>query len=202
MPLAFTNGGLWFGLFSTLIVGVIYTYCVHILVKCSHILCRRAKVPSLAFAEVVEAAFLAGPKKFHRWAPYSRFIVNTLLVIDLIGCCCVYNVFVATNVQQMVEYYFDYDINLRYYILLLLVLLIPINLVRNLKHLAPFSVIANILMALGIAITLYYIFIDLPPISERPAIEQWDRLPIFFGAMLFPLEGIGVVMSLENKYAQ
>lgn len=200
MPLAFANGGLWFGLVSTFIVGIICTYCVHILVKCSHILSRRAQVPSLAFADVAETAFLAGPPGLHRWSRLARFIINAFLVIDLIGCCCVYNVFVATNVKQVAEQYWEFRLDLRIYILALLIPLILINLIRNLKHLAPFSVIANILIAAGMGITLYYIFTDLPSINERPAMADLHRLPMFFGTVIFALEGIGVVMSLENKY--
>lgn len=200
MPLAFANGGLWFGLVSTFLVGIICTYCVHILVKCSHILCRRAQVPSLAFADIAETAFLAGPSALHKWSRFARFIINAFLVVDLIGCCIVYNAFVATNVQQVVEQYYPtakYD--LRLYILCLLPLLIPINMIRNLKHLAPLSVIANLLMGTGIIITMYYIFRDLPSFEARKPIADLHKLPMFFGTVIFALEGIGVVMSLENN---
>lgn len=194
MPLAFSNGGLWFGLVSTFIVGIICTYCVQILVKCSHILCRRAQVPSLAFADIAETAFLAGPPALHKWSRLARFIINAFLVIDLIGCCCVYNVFVATNVKQVIEqYYPDFTYDLRLYILCLLPLLLPINMIRNLKHLAPLSVIANLLMGAGVVITMYYIFSDLPSVTERPAIADLHKLPMFFGTVIFALEGIGSV---------
>lgn len=72
MPMAFSNAGLWFGLISTIIIGAICTYCVHILVKCSHILCRRTQVPSLAFADIAETAFLAGPEALHKWSRFAR----------------------------------------------------------------------------------------------------------------------------------
>lgn len=199
MPMAFANGGLFLGLGLTFLVGIICTYCVHILVKCSHILCRRAQVPSLAFADVAETAFLAGPPALHKWSRFARFIINAFLVIDLIGCCCVYNVFVAKNVKQVVEQYVDFQMDQRLYILLSVAPLILINLIRNLKHLAPLSVAANFLMAVGVGITMYYIFNDLPSISERPAVAELHRLPMFFGTVIFALEGIGVVMSLENN---
>jgi amino acid permease len=31
MPLAFSNSGLWFGFFATIVVGAICTYCISIL---------------------------------------------------------------------------------------------------------------------------------------------------------------------------
>lgn len=199
MPLAFANGGLWFGLVSTFIVGSICTYCVHILVKCSHVLCCRAQVPSLGYADVAETAFLAGPSAIQKWSRFARFIINTFLVIDLIGCCCVYNVFVATNVKQVTEHYANVNLDLRWYILALLLPLIAINLIRNLKHLAPFSGVANVLMGVGMGITMYYVLGQLKPLEEMPAIAEYNRLPMFFGTVIFALEGIGVVMSLENN---
>lgn len=194
MPMAFVNGGLWFGLISTFIVGSICTYCVHILVKCSHILCRRAQVPSLSFAEVVEVAFSSGPKSCRRWSSFARILVNTFLVLDLLGCCVVYTSFVAKNVHQVVNnYYPDFGMSIELYMLCLLPILIPVNLIRKLKNLAPLSMIANVLIMAGVGITMYYIFQDLPSPSERPFIAEWNKVPMFFGTVIFALEGIGVV---------
>lgn len=157
-------------------------------------------MPSLAFADIAETAFLAGPQSLHKWSRLARFTINAFLVIDLIGCCCVYNAFVATNVKQVVDQYYPaFDMSLRLYVLLLLPLLLPINMIRNLKHLAPFSVVANLLMAAGVIITIYYVLSDLPSVEQRPSIAEWHKLPMFFGTVIFALEGIGVVMSLENN---
>ncbi|XP_055640560.1 proton-coupled amino acid transporter-like protein pathetic isoform X2 [Toxorhynchites rutilus septentrionalis] len=199
MPLAFLNAGLWFGLGATVAIGVICTYCVHILVKCAHLLCRRAQVPSLGFADVAETAFLAGPDGIKKYSRLARFIINMFLVLDLLGCCCIYIVFVATNVKQVVDYYTHSHLDVRYYIVLTLVPLILVNLIRELKYLTPFSAIANILIGTGVGITLYYILQDLPEFSDRKAIAEVQHMPMFFGTVIFALEGIGVVMSLENN---
>lgn len=199
MPLAFANAGLGFGLFSTFLIGVICTYCIHILVKSAHELCKRTRVPSLGFAEVAEAAFLAGPEAYHKWSRCAKATINLFLVIDLLGCCCVYIGFVSKNVKQVVDYYTETDYDVRVYMAALLPLLILINLIRNLKYLAPFSMLANVLIATGIGITFYYVFCDLPPVSSRPQVVEIEKLPIFFGTAIFALEGIGVVMPLENN---
>lgn len=198
MPLAFANAGLGFGLFCTFAIGVICTYCVHILVNSAHELCKRIRVPSLGFAEVAEAAFLAGPESLHKWSRFAKATINLFLVIDLLGCCCVYIGFVAKNVKQVADLYVEnYDV--RYYMALLLIPLILINLIRNLKYLAPFSMMANLLIAVGMGITFYYIFRDLPAISTRDQFVDIKKLPMFFGTAIFALEGIGVVMPLENN---
>ncbi|XP_073974036.1 proton-coupled amino acid transporter-like protein acs isoform X2 [Rhodnius prolixus] len=198
MPYAFANAGLFFGLFATCVIGIVCTYCIHILVKCSHILCRRMKVPSLGFADVAEVAFMAGPPAIRKFSTLARAIINLFLVIDLLGCCCVYIVFVAKNIRPVVELYLPGH-DLHWYMLALLPLLILMNLIRNLKFLAPFSMIANILIGTSLGIILYYIFLEVPSFNSRPAFASVETLPLFFGTAIFALEGIGVVMPLENN---
>ncbi|XP_063239964.1 proton-coupled amino acid transporter-like protein pathetic isoform X2 [Bacillus rossius redtenbacheri] len=199
MPLAFLNAGLLFGVIATFIIAFVCTYCVHVLVKCAHILCRRTQVPSLGFAEVAEAAFLAGPAAVQKFSGAARATVNLFLCVDLLGCCCVYIVFVAKNLKQVVDFYTNNHWDLRIYMVIMMPILVVINMVRNLKYLAPFSMFANILIATGLGITFYYIFSDLPSVESRPNFSSWTQLPLFFGTAIFALEGIGVVMPLENN---
>ncbi|KAG5317011.1 S36A4 protein, partial [Acromyrmex heyeri] len=199
MPMAFRNAGLAFGLFATFFIGAVCTYCVHILVKSAHVLCRRLQTPSLGFADVAEAAFLVGPEPVQKYARLAKATINSFLVIDLVGCCCVYIVFISTNLKEVVDYHTETDKDLRVYMAALLPLLIIFSLVRNLKYLAPFSMVANVLIATGMGITFYYIFHDLPSISDVPNFSSWSQLPLFFGTAIFALEGIGVVMPLENN---
>lgn len=130
-------------------------------------------------------------------------MVNWFLVIDLLGCCCVYIVFVSKNVKQVVDNYVKgtgwEDLNTRVYMAALLPLLISMNLIRNLKYLAPLSMIANLLVATGMGITFYFLFQDVPSVDERDKFSTLERLPTFFGTAIFALEGIGVVMPLENN---
>ena len=72
MPLAFKSAGLFFGLFATFFIGLVCTYCIHILVKCAHKLCKRTQTPSLGFAEVAEAAFLSGPVPVQKYARLAK----------------------------------------------------------------------------------------------------------------------------------
>ncbi|XP_037034977.1 proton-coupled amino acid transporter-like protein pathetic isoform X2 [Bradysia coprophila] len=199
MPLAFSNAGLWFGLVATFTVGFICTYCVHILVKCAHILCKRAQIPSLDYAGIAETAFLVGHKSLRKWSNISRTCVKLFLILYLIGTCCVYVVLVASSIKQVIEVISNIQLNIRLYILMLLFPLILSNLVRRLKYLVWYSFIANILMGIGLGITLYYILTDLPPTTTQYAIASVFDWPMFFGTVIFAIEGMGVVMSLENN---
>lgn len=129
-----------------------------------------------------------------------RATINTFLVIDLVGCCCVYVVFVAENFKQVTEAYLHNSIDLRVYMAALLPLLIIFSLIRNLKLLTPFSMLANILIAVGMGITFYYIFTDLPSVDTVQKIAEVDKMPFFFGTAIFALEGIGVVSIVSYNY--
>lgn len=199
MPLAFSNAGLWFGLASTFAIGAICTYCVHILIKCAHVLCERAQIPSLDYAGIAETAFLSGHQSLHKWSYWARFLVKFFLVIYSIGACCIYTVLAASSIKQIVEFFSTIQLNIRLYILMILVPLIFSNLVRRLKYLVWYSFLANILMGVGLGITLYYIVSDMPPITDQYAVANVSDWPMFFGTVIFAMEGIGVILALENN---
>ena len=83
---------------------------------------------------------------------------------------------------------------------MLLVVLIPISLIRNLKYLVPFSAIANIFIIVSFIITLYYIFREnLDPI-RRNFMANVEQLPLFFATVIFAMEGIGVVSTFSDIF--
>lgn len=96
------------------------------------------------------------------------------------------------SASQVMDIYIQ-PLNERYYMLMMLIPLVSIILIRNLKLLAPFSQGANIITFVGLAIVLWYIFTDLPPISSRPLIGEPRKYTLFVGTTLFALEAVGVV---------
>lgn len=123
---------------------------------------------------------------------FFRHVVNFFILAYQLGICCVYVVFVASNVKDVVDEYW-YKLDVRIYMVIFLLPLILINYVRNLKYLAPFSAVSNIITFVGFGITLYYIFSELHGLDEREAIGEVQNWPLFFGTVLFSLEAIGVV---------
>lgn len=148
MPNAFKNAGLYVGLIGTMMMGLICTHCMHTLVKCAHELCNRCQVPSLGFSEVCFVAFETGPVGLRRYSHTARSLVNMFLCITQIGFCCVYFLFVAVNLQQVIAQYFI-KLDTRLYLLMLLIPMIILNLVRNLKYLTPISLLAAVLTVIG-----------------------------------------------------
>lgn len=92
-------------------------------------------------------------------------------------------------------------VEIRIFIIALLLPLIFMAWIRNLKYLAPVSMIANVFMGLGLGITMYYLVgtgelqtENINSMLFKPPTE-W---PEFFSLTIFAMEAIGVVMPLEN----
>lgn len=126
-------------------------------------------------------------------------MVNIFLLIYQLGTCCVYVVFVSTNIKSIADLYLDEPVDVRLVMLIILLPLILINWVRNLKYLAPFSTIANIITMISFGIILYYIFRENIGFEGKEAVGHVRNWPLFFGTVLFALEAIGVV-SLAFYY--
>lgn len=78
--------------------------------------------------------------------------------------------------------------------------LIAINCIPNLKALAPFSVVANILTFIGLGIVLYYLVAGTK--TTKP-LDYWGSIstfPLFFGTVLFALTAVGVVSEMFFYY--
>ncbi|XP_024084904.1 proton-coupled amino acid transporter 1 isoform X2 [Cimex lectularius] len=198
MPDAFLNAGLALGTFGTLMMGAICTHCMHILVNCSHELCRRTQKPSLNFADVVQQAFITGPPTFQPLSSFIRIVLNIFLVITQLGFCCVYFVFVARNLQQVANLYMP-ETSVTWYLFALLLPMILLNWVKNLKYLTPISLFAFILTITGLGMTFSYLLTDLPRTSTVKMFAPIAQWPLFFGTAIYAFEGIGVVLPLENN---
>lgn len=92
-----------------------------------------------------------------------------------------------------------YEWSVQVYMAMILIPMILLNWVRNLKYLAPFSMVANACMAVGLGIIFYYVFQGLPPINREGMVLGFTsikQLPLFFGTAIYAFEGIGMVRFL------
>lgn len=153
----------------------------------------------MTFPEVAETAFATGPRGSRWLALPARYFVITNLFLTYFGSCTVYAVIVGDNAKQMYHFYTGHDINVRVCILIFLLPLILLTSIRNLKFLAPVSMIANLCMATGLGITVYYFGKNLPDISERPMVDDINGIPSAISITIFAIQAIGVVMPLENQ---
>ncbi|XP_064453013.1 proton-coupled amino acid transporter 2 [Mirounga angustirostris] len=143
----------------------------------------------------------------------SRNIVSFFLIVTQLGFCCVYIVFLADNLKQVVEavngttnnchynetVFLTPTMDSRLYMLSFLPFLVLLVLIRNLRVLTIFSLLANISMLVSLIIITQYIVQEIPDPSRLPLIASWKTYPLFFGTAIFSFESIGVVLPLENK---
>lgn len=78
-----------------------------------------------------------------------RFVIDGFIVLIQLGFCCVYFVFVPASIKQVVDYYTNHSPVIQVYQAGMLVSLIAFSMIRSLKILAPFSLIANIITVGG-----------------------------------------------------
>ncbi|XP_055698941.1 proton-coupled amino acid transporter-like protein CG1139 isoform X2 [Phlebotomus papatasi] len=199
MPMAFKNAGLLFGGIGTIVVGILCTYCVHILVKTSHDVCKKGRVPSLGFAETVEKVFALGPQPIQKFANASKLFVDYALMATYYSAACVYIVFIATSFAKVINFELELDWDVRIYIALIFIPVLIMGQIRILKYLVPFSAIANLFIIVTFAVTLYYMFNVELEFHDKPLFSSFGQLPLFFSTVIFAMEGIGVVMPVENS---
>lgn len=141
------------------------------------------------YPAVAETAMLEGPTIFQKCSPVIGHLVNTFLLIYQLGTCCVYVVFVSSNIKSVADYYLETPVDVRLCMLIILLPLILINWVRNLKYLAPFSTLANAITMVSFGIICYYIFREPVTTDGKDDFAPLNGFPLFFGTVLFALEG-------------
>ncbi|BFZ24503.1 hypothetical protein BsWGS_27542 [Bradybaena similaris] len=199
LPQAVKHAGIWTGFVGILCIGAISIHCMHILVDCSHKLCKRTGTVSLDYAEVMATSLRTGPSRLQSYSRAMRLFVNGLLVFTQFGFCCVYIVFISKNIYEVSVYATTDGPSLLEYQAIIAAGLIPYVCVRNLKRLAPFSAFANLLTLTGLLIIIQYIVQGLPDVSKRADFTSIEEIPLYFGTVIFAVEGIALVLPLENN---
>ncbi|CAG9563239.1 unnamed protein product [Danaus chrysippus] len=203
MPAAFKNAGTVVGIFGTVILGYICTHCVYLLVKTSQDVSRVTKVPSLGYAETVEAVFATGPQPLRKLSRAMRIFIDWAMAFTILGACAVYVILIEESVKQIVDHFYpDSGITTTMYCLMFLVPILIFTQIKNLKYIAPFSGFANVLLVLTFLICLYYICSEFPSFDSQPMSVEIGKLPLFIGTVIFAMEGIGVVLPVENTMAK
>lgn len=72
-------------------------------VQCSQILCKRARIPSLNFAETSEVAFGLGPGPFRKYANAFGVTTNVIVCFVQYETAVVYALYIASSLQQVRE---------------------------------------------------------------------------------------------------
>ncbi|XP_074147939.1 proton-coupled amino acid transporter 1-like isoform X1 [Sminthopsis crassicaudata] len=214
LPLAMKNAGIIVGPLSLLMLGVIIVHCMGILVKCAHHFCHRLQKPFVDYGDTVMYGLEASPFLWLRsHSLWARHLVRSLLIVTQLGFCSVYFLFLADNFKQVAETASISNrclqnettmgmlpsLNLHLYMLTFLPFVILLVFFHNLLMLTIFSTVGNIAILGSVALIFSYITQDIPNPKNLPWSANWQTYSLFFGTAIFSLEGIGVILPLENQ---
>ncbi|XP_065186884.1 neutral amino acid uniporter 4-like isoform X2 [Sycon ciliatum] len=196
LPSAFAFAGLPMGFIGMVLICILAVHCMFLLVRCATRLreSRKQNDTDLHYAKVAELAFQHLPAPICHYSRVGKFVVNMFIIMTQFGLCCVYVLFVAANVQQVLAAC-GFNASKHMIVLFSLILFIPGSFLRSLKHLAPLSGVATIVQVISIFIIFFYLVThtNISEVNLSPT-----KPALFFGVAVFSMEGICLVLPLEN----
>lgn len=185
LPKAFHNGGWLFSSLFMLAIAFLTQVTILRLIEC-----RSKVVGSYAFV---------GYKAYGRFAKMG---VDIALVLSQAGFGCVYVIFIARNVLQLLNVKSCWISGGYLWVLVLLELplLAPMTWIRKLKLFAGTNVVANAFIVLGLLGILIYCGAewDGRGVSPLPLFNT-QQFPLFLGTAVYAFEGIGMVVPIYDS---
>jgi len=189
LPFGFQQSGFAGGIVIMSLVALFSNHCMMILVKCKHYAVQQGH-------EIVTFGDLAR-------LTYGRpgiIIVDVLLVFTQVGVCCVYVVYVSTNLAAIANNIIPFQ----WFMLVWLPVLILLSWIRSLKNVAPLTTIANVLVGSSLVTILVAAIISISnKVESNGGMDvvwgaNWSGLPTMFGIAVYAFEGIGIVIPAET----
>ncbi|KAL2351811.1 amino acid transporter-like protein [Cryomyces antarcticus] len=186
LPRAFLNGGMIFSNAVLLAIAILSYWCFILLVR------TRLKY-ELSFGDMGEALY-------GRWL---RIMINFSLVISQIGFSSAYIVFTSENLQAFILAVSQCKtfIDIKYMILMQLVIFLPVCLYRKMGNLKVLALIADAFIAAGLIYIWYY---DIHTMAVHHGVadvaffnkNDWT---LFIGTAIFTFEGIGLIIPIQSS---
>eukprot|EP01134_Creolimax_fragrantissima_P007668 CFRG7668T1 len=137
----------------------------------------------------------------HSYGVWGRRVVDGSIFFAQMGFCCAYLAFVGENVHSVLYSMFDcWDVPKEIIMVLLLPILVPMVWVRKLKYYAVTNIIADVLIVVPLVYVLWY---ESDLVKKRgfgPDIEafKWGTALPFFGTTVYAMEGISMIIPIEQ----
>ncbi|ORE09466.1 hypothetical protein BCV72DRAFT_61090 [Rhizopus microsporus var. microsporus] len=189
LPKAFCNGGLVFSIVLMWLMGGISFYCFLLLLEC------KAQFPG-SYGDI-------GGRLY---GPWMRSIVLVSIAVSQMGFMCGGTIFIVQNVIEAVRVISHDTVHLspRLVFILLMILLTPLVLIRNIAKLSPTALISDALIIAGLVVLLCY---DVAEIVTSPAHTgpdiHWLFNPVsyttFIGTAVYSYEGIGLIIPIRDS---
>lgn len=186
LPRAFLNGGLLFSTFVLIGVSSLSYYCFILLVS------TRLKVDG-SFGDI--GGILYGK--------VMRTLILSSIVLSQVGFVSAYIVFTAENLQAFIVAVSQCmtKIDIKYMVLMQLILFLPLSLIRDIGKLGFTALIADAFIMLGL---IYLYYFDIATLVQNRGMA--DVVPfnpsswtLFIGTAVFTFEGIGLIVPIQES---
>lgn len=193
MPYAISRAGWLLGIVCIGTISWMNVYAMLLLVKARAKLESTLHVSLAGYGDVGRVIF--GSRS--RWG--ERF-VNVCLVISQLGFATAYIIFIAANIIQIYPTILYGRFTICMACVPMLCLLIQI---KDMKHLSPFSLLADVANITGLIAVLCQDYQQLLPTADTStgSVKWWDASGGIYvsSVALYSLEGVGMVLPLESS---
>lgn len=203
---AFSKAGLRLAIPSLLIITLLTEHCCILLVRVKNSLQQSSDPSSTDYHQVPSdptkqppPAPTYGAIALQVAGPRAETVVNIALVITQLGYCVGYLIFLSTTAHHMLPDHLQATFPVSIFVLLPLPILSTLALLRSIRSLGPFSIIANVALLTGFVSVVFFLIQHFRWAPTNPPISQF---PLFFGQMTAALEGIGLVIPVETSMKQ
>ncbi|CDH59877.1 amino acid transporter [Lichtheimia corymbifera JMRC:FSU:9682] len=183
LPASFKNGGLALSIALMVILGLICLVAFHLLVIAQ---------------SAVGGSY--GDIAYRLYGRYCRYVVLFFLCVSQIGFVSSYLMFVSQNIHLVAEALSGCNppFESKYWIWIVLAIVIPICWVRKVARLSYAAVIADIFILFGLICILYYTGKEINANGPGPNIIIYNQkdFALMIGTATFSFEGIGMVISI------
>uniref|UniRef100_A0A2H8TWL3 Proton-coupled amino acid transporter 1 n=2 Tax=Melanaphis sacchari TaxID=742174 RepID=A0A2H8TWL3_9HEMI len=176
-------------------------------------------LPPMDYPDTVAAVLKYRARGRFAWlASFARKFTSISLVATYYGVNIIYVCILSSTCKQLIDQYtanaavdswsyLVHGLSIRWYPILTAVLIVPVGMVRLIKYLVPFSVAANVCILAGTVAVFYFIFFgDNRPLApeEQAKLIVWPatRWSLFAGSALCSLEGVGMLLHIENAMSR
>lgn len=182
---AFAQAGLVRGVIGLVFIAILTEHCCLLLVDVkSRMPLRSDRKKSPTYGDI--ARFAGGRP--------AEIAVNLALILTQFGYCVGYLIFIAQTSHDFFQA--PQGTGSWIFVLFPVPLLCAIALLRSIRSLGPFSLLANAALLTGFVAVVTYIGIHF---KWQHSFPSWRTYPLFFGQMTAALEGIGLVIPVETS---
>ncbi|KAI9821559.1 MAG: neutral amino acid transporter [Thelocarpon impressellum] len=186
LPKAFLNGGMLFSNLVLLFVALLSYYSFILLVNTRLVI-------NGSFGDIGGVLY----------GKHMRAVILFSIVISQIGFAAAYIVFTSQNLQAFILAVSDCRtfIDIKYMILMQLVIFLPLSLVRDISKLGATALVADFLILLGL---IYLYWYDIFTIVKQGGVadiinfnpRDWT---LFIGTAIFTFEGVGLIIPIQES---